>query len=378
MATTFYGTCDTCQWRGGPYKSQRMANYAHSRHSCDLHTRRRAMHQRSLARDAAIDRTPKPCTHPRASHQHGTYAAYSLDRCRCLPCTVACSDYTTDLRRRKAYGRTGSVPAEPVRAHIAHLRAGGMGLKGVSVAAGVSSGVLTKIVYGTPREDGTRRPPCEVVRERTAERILAVTLDMVLDGARVHALGTRRRVQALMACGWSRPLIAEVAGVDRQVIERIDTKGSVYARTARAIADAYDTLWSLEPPQRTKWELGAAVRTKNTARKRGYAPPLAWDDIDNPTEAPDLGARERGLDLDEWLHLVMGGNSPEQAAKRCGTSTTYVQSLARERNRPDVLRAIAEHLLKHESHGTAVKHAESLLAEVKDGCHGVRHERAET
>ena len=365
MATRFHAACSTCGWTGGPYRSQRMADYAHSRHSCERQARQRAAYERSIKRDAQIDRTPIDCAHPRARHQHGTYAAYTLDRCRCVPCSAAASEYGHSLRRRHAYGQTTAVDAEPVRAHIERLRAGGMGIKGISVASGVSTGTLSKIIYGMVREDGTRRPPCATVHERTARRVLAVGIDQVRDGTRVDALGTRRRVQALVACGWSLPLVAEVAGIDTQVMHRLDDATHVEARTARAVAAAYDELWNVAPPAATRWERGSIARARNVARKRGYAPPLAWDDIDDPACVPDVGETSRGVDLDEWMHLVRGGDIPEVAAQRIGSMLAYVRHVAKEQGRADVLRAMAEHVVLTSTRAVEIARAEALLSDLR-------------
>ena len=110
-----------------------------------------------------------------------------------------------------------------------------------------------------------------------------------------------------------------------------------------------------------------AMRPGPSARNRrlGYPPPLAWDDIDDPAATPDLGARARGFDLDEWMHLVNGGTSPDEASARCNVTTPYVKERARAHQRGDVLRAIAQHLLASSSHGLVVDHAESLLAEAR-------------
>lgn len=365
MALKIRSRCEECGWTGGPYGSREVADYAHRRHSCDLTRSRREAYERGLARDAAIDRTPVPCAHPRAEHQHGTYAAYTLDRCRCLPCTVACSDYTTDLRRRAAYGIDARVDAEPVRQHVLNLKASGVGIKTIAAQTGISTGTLCKLVYGIRRADGTMRPPSKRILRATADRLLAVTPQMAADGARVPAVGARRRVQALMTLGWSRPQIAEHAGVDVQPLRRLDDATVIEARTARAVADVYERLWRAMPPERNRYQASAAARTRNAAARAGYVSPLAWDDIDDPAATPDLGASENGLDLDEWMHLVHGGATPESASERCGTVLQYVKGRAREQGRGDVLRAIAQHLLASSSHGLVVDHAESLLAEAR-------------
>src|SRR5690606_35234222 len=150
---------------------------------------------RGLARDAAVDRTPKPCLHRVARHEHGHYATYTLDGCRCLPCAAAASEYELNRLRNAAYGRTRHTDAGPVREHLAALATAGVGLKRVAVVSGVSTGTLTKIVYGVSRGDGTRRPPSSRVLKTTADKLLAVTARDVAPAALVDGTGAARRLQ---------------------------------------------------------------------------------------------------------------------------------------------------------------------------------------
>ena len=88
MSRRATATCD-CGWTGGPYRSPKQAAYALSRHSCDKH-RAKIAHAAARAdaqaeRERLINRTPQPCHHKKANHQHGTYVTYTQDRCRCWP-----------------------------------------------------------------------------------------------------------------------------------------------------------------------------------------------------------------------------------------------------------------------------------------------------
>ena len=158
------------------------------------------------AREAAprvhSDRTPKPCAHKEAQHAHGTYACYVLDFCRCHPCAKANRDYEAERVRQQAYGRWDNyVDAHPAREHIRTLTDQGMGLKRIVAVSDISQGLLWKLVYGKRRTDGTRTPS-KRVRKDTLERILAIELDLAA-GAAVESTGTARRIQALVALGWS-------------------------------------------------------------------------------------------------------------------------------------------------------------------------------
>ena len=72
--------------------------------SCHRHRESTARSQRHRERMAEVDRTPKTCRHQHADHRHGTRAMYTLDNCRCLPCSAACTEYERQRKRRRARG----------------------------------------------------------------------------------------------------------------------------------------------------------------------------------------------------------------------------------------------------------------------------------
>ena len=153
----FHRWCRRCGWQG-TYASAAKGDYAKRRHSCEKWTAKLAGQQRHAERFAAVDRTPKPCLHKRADHQHGTRAAYVLDRCRCFPCSTANAQAETHRERQKAYGRYDKyVDAQPVRDHVRALMAQGMGWKRVAAAAGVSGSSMWKLM-----------PPQETHRDKIA------------------------------------------------------------------------------------------------------------------------------------------------------------------------------------------------------------------
>lgn len=63
----------------------------------------------------------------------------------------------------------------------------------------------------------------------------------------------------------------------------------VYRKNAKALAVFYDSHWDKPAP-----EGFAATYAKNLAAKRGYLPPMAWDDdsIDDPAAKPNQAAEE--------------------------------------------------------------------------------------
>ena len=240
-----------------------------------------------------IDRTPKPCLHPRAHHQHGTRLAYTLDRCRCLPCAAAASVYNQQQTRQQAYGRTlsGLVDATPVRAHIEAVLAAGVGWKRVARVAKVNSSAVSRLLYGRRRAGGHQEPPTKRMKPDVARSLLAVPIPNVQQlpgGVIVDGTGTGRRLQALATVGWSIGRVATARGIDRQSLDGALRGRPVLARTAQAVTAAYDELWNRPPPAVDRFEQGAITRTINRARRAGWPPPAAWDDdtIDDPAAQP--------------------------------------------------------------------------------------------
>jgi hypothetical protein len=109
-----------------------------------------------------------------------------------------------------------------------------------------------------------------------------------LNGGRaVPAIGAQRRIQALMALGWSSQAIATAAGQPhRNYVLRIlnGQKGKptlwVERKTHAWVSAVYEEL-SMRLPDGPY-----ADRTRQYAAAQGYAPPLAYDCIDDPNERP--------------------------------------------------------------------------------------------
>lgn len=115
----------------------------------------------------------RPCVHPRAHHQHGTYGRYNGDGCRCSACVDAASAMRRNRTRQIAYGRWQAwSDAEPVREHVKTLLIHGLSYATISRRSGLHKGTVRNLVIGTRAHDPPRR-----VRHHTATALLAVTLD---------------------------------------------------------------------------------------------------------------------------------------------------------------------------------------------------------
>lgn len=272
---------------------------------------------------------------------HG-YARYRLDRCRCYTCGYANAVYYERRERAIAYGTWQPyVDAEPVREHVRALQSCDLGLRTIARAAGVDRKRLQAVLNGRP-ERGT--PAQAKMRPELAAAILAVepTLDILPAKTVIDGAGTRRRLQALVALGWSQAKLAERIGWTPSNFTALIGDGRVIAASARLVRDLYNELWDQAPPEDSHRDKIAASRARNLARARGWVPPQAWDDdaIDDPTAQPDLGAkttRAQAIAEDAEELIVRQGYTTEHAAERLGVGVSYVQhALAAARRREAV------------------------------------------
>jgi hypothetical protein len=122
----------------------------------------------------------------------------------------------------------------------------------------------------------------------------------------------QRRLRALHSIGWSwMALSSYLNSTDRwPSLLANQPPPTVTRATDRQVRDLYDRL-SLTP--------GPSARARTWAAKRGWAPPLAWDDdtIDNPNAAPDLGEGEGAAAADLVLVArVLDGRAPYASLNR--------------------------------------------------------------
>lgn len=259
---------------------------------------------------------PEPCGSP-------SVARYKLHGCRCPGCYAANRAYENRRSRLIAYGRWQPyVDAEPVRQHVRALMAAGMGWQRISRLAGAPSGAVSKLLYG---QDG--RPPSRRIRPATAAALLAVrpTLEHLAPGARVDPTGTRRRIRALAAIGWSLTEQARKLGRLVSNYRRVLESPWCTAATAREVAALYERL-CMTP--------GPSQRSRVRARSLAWAPPLAWDAIDDPACRPKLGAgsaRVRPETAEERRTIVrqlwLDGTPDAVTAQRLGVEVESVRTL---------------------------------------------------
>lgn len=246
-----------------------------------------------------MDRAPRilrDCQCKRAQHVHGTATAYKVDQCRCEACTEANRAAAQRRRRAQLYGRhDGRVDAAPARDHLRELMAQGMGWKQVAATAGLSNDTVSAILYGKGSKSGEARQPRKRVTRRVHEAIMAVQLELA-PGALVDGTGTRRRLQALIAIGWSGPRLAAKLGQrNGNFWTMMMVNNQVTAKTAAAVRALYSQLWDQTPPANNGFERRSVAQSKYRAEQAGWAPPAAWDDaqLDDPSAQPSGHRRAR-------------------------------------------------------------------------------------
>ena len=289
-------TCPACGYTAD-YASAPLAGARHRRHSCAKH--RRDLEQAARRAERLQSRLPRECNHPQARHRHGTRAAYVKDRCRCTDCTAANTAASRTATRERAYGRWQPyVDAGPVREHLAALRAAGIGVERIAHLAGISVSHIRELA----ERDHGDSPGTQRVRPGTATRILGIGISDASRAphSRVDATGTRRRLQALQAVGWSAELLAAQLGRRPNSLHRSMTGRLVTAGTAQEVATLYEQLWHIRPPRMTDEQRAAADAAQAHAAAQGWLPPLAWDDIDSdPTPPAAVAGASQRSDMDQ-------------------------------------------------------------------------------
>ena len=258
---------------------------------------------------------------------HGTRSRYTQG-CRCDDCRESKRLYYHEYKWRKARERWGVeepslVDAEPSRQHVQYLMAHGMGQRRIAELSGLGITVIQRLMGWCKS-----RPAHRVYRD-TEAKLLAVqpNIDTLAGRARVPAGPTARRVQALVAIGWPMRQLASRLGITQQNfhLHKLDDSHTVYAATARNVAALYEELSMTVPPAGQP-----ATRAKNHAQRKGWPPPLAWDDIDTGELADgwDDFRRDWRVDAGECAtcadieHLrFMGDTDNAVIAGRLGIST---------------------------------------------------------
>jgi transcriptional regulator with XRE-family HTH domain len=156
----------------------------------------------------------------------------------------------------------------------------------------------------------------------------------------IPAIGTRRRVRALKAMGHSGAEIGARLGITYQAVNKIEHGSSDQIRvaTAKKVRRVYEELCMTIPTGYHR------TRIRNASARMGYAPPLAWNNIDDPNEVPRNWQRS----TDDWIaelydlddnqfgitavlaRLAVTRKSLQKRCERHGLMPLYSRFVARE------------------------------------------------
>ena len=232
-------------------------------------------------------------------HAHGeTAVCYNHHKCRCGDCR----EYMAMLQYRREHMKKAGrydrfVPVGPVREHLTMLAEHGIGYKHVAALAGVSVTTVGNALYG---KVGSKYPRVRNrISRETAEKILSVkpVRGNLPPTAKIPARGSVRRVQALVALGWGLGHLADQLRISRGDMHKFMKSDLVTVRRADLVDRVYSEMCMKTPPASTTAERYARSRALMTARKHGWVPPLAWDDIDSDSSPQADPVRSLA---DEW------------------------------------------------------------------------------
>lgn len=190
--------------------------------------------------------------------------------------------------------------------------------------------------YQHRKEGETACEPCIKAKTRYEK------IRTVYGNRMVPAIGTRRRVRALKAMGHSGADIAARLGVTYQAVHKLEHSEAerVWAATAENVRRVFEEMCMTLPTGYHR------KRIRNAAERAGYAPPLAYDNIDTD-DAPRDWQRTKDdwiaelYDLDEQhagISTVLQrlGLSRKSLQKRCerhDLTPLYSRMVAREQPR---------------------------------------------
>lgn len=189
------------------------------------------------------------------------------------------------------------------------------------------------------RSDKSACQPCRRAHVHYEKRRI---YDHHTDNVRmIDATGTKRRLEALVALGWTYGAIAERAGITTSGVHKaINRYTTIRREVAEKYAAVYEEMSMTLPPTITRTQKRDASYARTVARKRGFLPPLVWDDIDDPDERPIVTEMEMDEDIDEAV--VVRFLAGEHTLARTATPPEKAEIVARWAAAGRSLRALRE------------------------------------
>lgn len=149
----------------------------------------------------------------------------------------------------------------------------------------------------------------------------------------VPAQGSRRRLQALRLLGWTASQLAQLTGLHPRTIRDTCHPNRLHVshNTATRITAIFNTHAYRPPRPRTRYEVRAAEECRTFAQEQGWAPAMAWDDIDTDRAPQGIPSGPvAAIPVAEALSLLKAGEAPAEVASRLGVKP---ESLARRLRR---------------------------------------------
>lgn len=222
---------------------------------------------------------------------HGSEARYKGTRfgrppCRCEPCTRANRLGGTRRTRARNAGEDLLIGRDVLLPHVQELQASGMSQALIARHANVSQTTISYLLNGK----------IQSCMRAKALAILAVRPGQFDDLSERPAIGASRRTRALYAIGHGRDSISATCGLSVCTIGQIANSRYtlIDGRVDAAVRLAYRLLADSQGP---------SLKARRRAESQGWAPPGAWDDIDDPAAMPDWTGH-CGTDRGWWTHSV--------------------------------------------------------------------------
>jgi len=178
---------------------------------------------------------------------HGTYAAYTVEHCRCDACRRANADYERRRGRRKAYGTFPWTGPDRSRVRIEELLGRGCPLRSIARASGISRSTLKNILHGKRGPDGTLRPVARV-HESTESRLLSVEPSDARSPATVSATPAWIQLREMIEFGFPKSRIALALGKKTPALQI--SPQEITRENANAVDQLHWNLWRNHPPFR--------------------------------------------------------------------------------------------------------------------------------
>lgn len=231
-------------------------------------------------------------------HGQAACAGYGCKREECLLARRAAQKRS---KYRRAVGQSGLVSSARAAEHLVRFRAAGVQDKDAIEMVGVARMTFYKILKG---EQITRS-----VERRVLSAPVPGPVAVNLNRSAVNAVGTHRRLCALMTMGWPSRELERRLGQHEHWIAVSLKRSRVAAYVVPRVTALYDELWNQDPVKHGM-SPSAVKSTLLWAKTMSWAPVGAWDDdtIDDPDATPVMDAPkpEQSTDSNAVARFLLG------------------------------------------------------------------------